>query len=180
MSFVSSVHRSTSRFHSFLLEYGEVACLADPYLVASRKSEYHGGAEDFQSCVHPSGSRRCFSSGFSIRASSDNTLAVIRVYGVCSAISVFAGARNHRNRLASPSWSRLSDRRRTCPLLSQKPSTSFNRWEFGGKGRENFVRKWESDGISGTRRRLDKACGGLRHRLRSRCPELWWCLTAFS
>jgi hypothetical protein len=40
-------------------------------------------------------------------------LAVIPV----SAISVVAGARNHRNRLASPSWWSSSDRR-TCPILS--------------------------------------------------------------
>jgi hypothetical protein len=33
--------------------------------------------------------------GFSIRASSDNTFAVIPAYGVWSAISVVAGARNH-------------------------------------------------------------------------------------
>jgi hypothetical protein len=44
--------------------------------------------QDFQSCVHPSGSRRCFDYGF--RALSDNTLAVIPVYGVGSAVSVVA------------------------------------------------------------------------------------------
>jgi hypothetical protein len=36
------------------------------------------------------------------RASSDSTSAVIPVIGVWSAISVVAGSRNHRNRLASP------------------------------------------------------------------------------
>src|SRR5258708_38679537 len=59
-----------------------------------------------------------------------------------------AGARNHRNRLASPSWWRSSDRQRTCPILSQKPPASSNRWEFGGNGRENVVGKWESDRFS--------------------------------
>jgi hypothetical protein len=32
-----------------------------------------------------------------------------------------ARAHNHRNRLASPSWSRSPDRRRACPILSQTP-----------------------------------------------------------
>ena len=71
-----------------------------------------------------------------------DTLSLIPV----SAISVVAGARNHRNRLASPSWWRSSDRR-TCPSLSQKPPTSFNRWEFGGNRRENLAGNWESDRI---------------------------------
>jgi len=73
----------------------------------------------------------------------DHARAVIRV----SAISVVAGARNHRNRLASPSWWRSSDRR-TCPILSRKPPTRSNRWEFSGNQRENLVGKWESDRIS--------------------------------
>ena len=50
--------------------------------------EHETWEEDFQSCVYPNG---CFSSDFSVRASSDNTFAVIPLYGVESAISVVAG-----------------------------------------------------------------------------------------
>src|SRR6266566_3347727 len=63
--------------------------------------------------------------------------------------------------LASPSWLRSSDRRRSCPILSQKPPTSSNRWEFSGKGRENLVGKWEADWISGKPASVRMAARGL-------------------
>lgn len=57
--------------------------------------------------------------------------------GFWTSSSVVAGARYHRNRLASLSWWRSSNRRR-CPILSQKPLAGFNTWELG----ETDVRVW--------------------------------------
>ena len=90
----------------------------------------------------------CFSSGFSMRASLDNTFAVIPVHGERSAIWVVAGARNHQNRLVSPSWSRSSDRGANLPDPVPETSHQPNSWEFGGNGGENLVGKSESDRIS--------------------------------
>jgi len=55
-----------------------------------------------------------------------------------------SGARNHRNRLVSPSRWTWSDRR-SYVIWSESPSADFKTWESGGNRRGNPVGKWESD-----------------------------------
>jgi hypothetical protein len=60
---------------------------------------------------------------------------------------MIAGARNHRNRLASPSWSKWPDwgePSRPCPETSHELQQLRIRWERG----ENLAGKWESDRMS--------------------------------
>jgi hypothetical protein len=59
-----------------------------------------------------------------------------------SAISVVAGARNHRNRLASPSGSRSFDRGRTLPDLV--PETALQLQQFGIPWEPELRIWWES------------------------------------
>jgi hypothetical protein len=58
-----------------------------------------------------------------------------------SAISVVAGARNHRNRLDSPSRWMLPD----CLASSQLNPREPIAWELRGNGPGNFLGNWESD-----------------------------------